>query len=162
MTSLMWHKSHKDGTSEGSSTPRGEASVPPSRKPQGCRTSLPPSRARRKCRSRRGRLDGERRKQGNTRVAESSEPVFTLAAKPLTAYHFIARSAERRSAWRTYNAAPIVKTRRCASRGAWKVRPRGVLHLESLYTVRPLVSSAPHSYLCCDKPLPLPQNRDWR
>src|SRR3990170_8982256 len=39
-------------------------------------------------------------------MADSSAPAVTLAAKPLTAYHFIALSAERRGTWRLCHAWP--------------------------------------------------------
>src|SRR3990170_1159202 len=109
MASLMWHKTHKTGASKGDCcTPPDEASAPPP-----LEASRPHKAAERPCRyqeARRATTPGEDTETGKRRetrrqcVADSSAPAVTLTAKPLTAYHFISLSAERRGTWRLCHA----------------------------------------------------------
>ena len=108
MASLMWHKTHKHSASRGDLYTLPDEAPGPRRgslkAAQGCRTSLPLSRSAAHYRSRRGHGDGETPGNGRQCVADSSAPTVTLPAKPLTAYHFIALSGERRVSWRLYHA----------------------------------------------------------
>ena len=86
---------------------------------------------------RRGREDGERRKSSGNCVAESFAPTFTLAAKPLAAYHFVAFAEERRP-----GVARLSRSVQNGGKGTLSDRSWGA-------TARaPLVSDALPTYLC--------------
>ena len=104
MASLMWHKTHKSGASKGDlyTLPAAEALRPHKAAERPCRYQ----EARRTTAPGEDTETGKRRGTRQDRAADSSAPAFTLTAKPITTYHFISLSAERRGTWRLCHAWP--------------------------------------------------------